>query len=504
MPTMLQTDDCDSVARALIRGVDAVFMVTGQPVTHLIDIITNLAAHAEISVNEKCAVEAAVGMAAVGGRAAVIVKHCGLAYALDSLANAAVHGTGGALIVVSGDDCDASHSTRIYDSRDLAEIAEVPVMDFALNGDVDEVTEMAVRVSASHGVPVVVRVTARLHASCGTKSPVSTFVRKPAAARSHARGVDTEVAHGLTKLGRHQHHRQAVVAKVREINGQAPMIERSCSGKCSDALIVVGDAIRYVSDTSCCRLIVRGSWPMSPRVVDFLRLHDRTLVVEEPRPCLEIAIRAELTEKDPVVLGRLSGHFPPEGLLSEDLVSGVLAGGGPQAWTAVARKPAASSNQSVEPYGSLFEAVARLHRAGVFVAADVGSAVRLCYPPYAAASVALSLGSAVGVAGGAARAGYRAVAVVGDYALTHSALESVLECARLDLPVLIVVLANNGQAQTGGQVLPEANRAALMAACGVTNMADMVAVDPTAIFNRLRAIICEGLPAAVFVRPRMA
>ena len=79
-------------------------------------------------------------------------------------------------------------------------------------------------------------------------------------------------------------------------------------------------------------------------------------------------------------------------------------------------------------------------------------------PPYEGADVALCLGSPISLAGGAARTGQPAIAVIGDYGLLHSGLEALLDVARWDLPVLVVVLANGVSAQTGGQTSPAGPR----------------------------------------------
>jgi TPP-dependent indolepyruvate ferredoxin oxidoreductase alpha subunit len=68
--TTVGTDDCATLARALTRWIDVFFTVTGQPVTDLIDQVGRITAQTEVSINEKTAVEAAVGLAAVGGRPA--------------------------------------------------------------------------------------------------------------------------------------------------------------------------------------------------------------------------------------------------------------------------------------------------------------------------------------------------------------------------------------------------------------------------------------------------
>jgi indolepyruvate ferredoxin oxidoreductase alpha subunit len=487
---MLNTEaaGCAALAGPLAGAVGLYFAVTGQPVTHLIDLLGPAAARLELSVNEKSAIEAAVGASAVGVRTCVVVKHCGLAYALDSLANAAVHGIGAALLIVSGDDCDAAASTVVFDSRTLAEAARTPVVDLAPSSDTAAVVAAAVRLSESAGVPVVLRVTAGLHAACagptGAALPASVTRLEPNAAR-----VDREAAHRLTKLGRHQRHRQDVVPRAAAVFGAPPLLVAACTEPCTDAVIVSGAAARHLPDGAYCRLMIQGVWPLPAAVRDFVRRHGWVLVAEEPSPYLESLL-------GPGVSGRLDGRLPPEGALSAKLVAAALATAGPRPWTTVARKSAGSPDQP--PFDALFAAVARLGLAGTFVAADVGSSVRLCYPPYDAATVALSLGSAIGVAGGAARLGDPTIAVLGDYALTHSGLEALLDCAAHHLPVLALVLANRAQAQTGGQDVPPADRAALARACGAA-VDEFTAVDPDTVYDRLRHLLEGPLPAVAFV-----
>lgn len=495
-------DDCSTLAYALTRWFGTFFTVTGQPVTDLIDQVILSGARAEVSINEKSAVEAAIGLTAAGGRACVIMKHCGLAYALDSLANAAVHGTGGPLLIVSGDDCDAAHSTRIFDSRELAEAAGLPVLDLALDGDVGGMIAAAVEESASVGIPVIVRVTDRLHSFCRGGFPATEPLLFPLDEPTIPwRGVDTAVAHGLTKLGRHQRHRQVSVPQLLVLHAVPPMLDRSCGEGCDTGVVVSGAAVHLLPPGDYCRLTVRAAWPLPADVAKFARQHRRTLVAEEPGPYLETRLRQAEAGQAGLVLGRLTGHLPPEGSLSAEQVKAALDGAGPREWPEIAHKsPVAAA--APPAYAQLFEAITQLQRAGAFVATDVGSSVRLCYPPYQAATVALSLGSAIGVAGGAARAGRDAIAVTGDYALTHSGLEALIDCGRLRLPVLVLVLDNGLQAQTGSQPLPHADRAALVRACGIATVLDMETGDAATTLERLSAILHdpERRPAVVFAR----
>ena len=170
----------------------------------------------------------------------------------------------------------------------------------------------------------------------------------------------------------------------------------------------------------------------------------------------------------------------------------------------MARKGAAPG----EPvdFRALFEAVGRIRAGGTFVATDVGSSVRLCYPPYEGADAAVALGSAVAVAAGAARCSGPALAVLGDFALLHSGVNAVLDAAVHRAGVLVVVLVNGIQAQTGGQPVPDVDLEALLTACGTRrveawNDGDR---DAATAVRDLRRMLRGPLPAAVLVRTARA
>ena len=137
----------------------------------------------------------------------------------------------------------------------------------------------------------------------------------------------------------------------------------------------------------------------------------------------------------------------------------------------------------------------------MFVATDVGSSVRLCYPPYNGADVALCLGSAISVAGGAARTGRRTIAVIGDFALLHSGIEALIEASLRGLPVLTVVLDNGVQAQIGGQPTPTIDLNRLVTACGVARIErwPLQAYSAQATFDRLCHMLRGPLPAVAFI-----
>jgi indolepyruvate ferredoxin oxidoreductase alpha subunit len=500
VPSAGQT--CRHLAQALIRHVDHSSAVAGAPSTHIGALLAEHdPARFEWAVDEKTAMEAAVGLSAAGLRSALVFKHNGLNIALDSLMNAAVHSIGAAVVLVCGDDPEANGSTSVQDSRLLAEAAGVPVLEPTLLGDTDEVLARAVELSELAGVPVLVRITPALHRDCGTRGASMLDPSSRAQSRPSAPRLDADVAHGLTKFGRHQRRGLITEPAVRSFVDRAGLVHGRCAEDCRVAVIAVGSAALAAQELNCCVLAVGATAPLPAEVVSWADAHERVIVAEEPDPVAEQWLAARMAGPDRL-RGRRSGHLPLCGSVTPADLSKVIETDQTGSWPDIERKSAAVPPLS--PYDRIFDAVAGLHRDGAFVATDVGSSVRLCYPPYEAADVALSLGSAIAVAGGAARAGRRSIAVIGDYAVLHSGLGALVSAAEHGLPLLSVVLVNGVQAKTGGQPLPPVDLAALVRACGIAVCEGWHVEDAEEQgAERIRALLDGPLPAVALVDSRV-
>jgi indolepyruvate ferredoxin oxidoreductase, alpha subunit len=90
-----------------------------------------------------------------------------------------------------------------------------------------------------------------------------------------------------------------------------------------------------------------------------------------------------------------------------------------------------------------------LKRKGMPAIADAGCSILAMNPPYRVAIATYGLGSAIGVA-----ARSTGVALVGDYALLHSGIQSLIDVYEKGLPLLCIVLENGCMGMTGGQNSP--------------------------------------------------
>lgn len=143
----------DALAAALRLVADTVYTVPGYPVTDLAG-----AAGAEVCVNEKVALEYALGDSLAGRRAAVIVKNVGMNLLADPLVQATAQGVVAGVVVVAGDDplCRASQAAE--DSRHFGPLAMVPVVEpetdvFAAVGAAFSLSERLSRVAVLRVTP---------------------------------------------------------------------------------------------------------------------------------------------------------------------------------------------------------------------------------------------------------------------------------------------------------------------------------------------------------------
>ncbi|HIE31168.1 MAG TPA: indolepyruvate ferredoxin oxidoreductase, partial [Methanosarcinales archaeon] len=127
---MVTTTPCiDAVTSAVHEcKIKQITCVPGYPITRLAEHLMS-GTDAEWCINEKVAMEIALGASAHGSRSMVIVKHVGMNILADPLVTASTHTTGAGVVVIAGDDPAAVASQNEQDSRYWGLLAEVPVLD---------------------------------------------------------------------------------------------------------------------------------------------------------------------------------------------------------------------------------------------------------------------------------------------------------------------------------------------------------------------------------------
>jgi len=421
------------VLAAKDAGVQVITYVPGYPVTKLAEALA-----AEISVNEKVALELALGASATGARSMVVVKQVGMNILADPLVISATHTIGSGLVVIAGDDLGPKGSQAEMDSRVFGPLAKLPVLDPHSPASLYSSILEAFNLSEWLRIPVIIRVTSRLlNAEASAIQSTS----------SKGSGQEFErISWELTVRGRHQRHHDRILAFAKEASESTPLNRLQISGDVG--IIASGFPAALAEGLGISLLSVGYAYPLPWKLIRrFIDGHRLILVAEEPEPFMESQLCMS-----PKVRGKLTGHLPFGLLERSDLIGAMQslekkAEKRPQIYESAAERGYAGICDDC-PFLHLFHALADLD---AFVAGDAGCAIRATRGS-CAVDVVYGLGSSIGVACGFDRKG---VAVIGDFALAHTGLQGLINAVWQKREVLVILLKNDMAAMTGGQEAPD-------------------------------------------------
>jgi len=429
----------DAVVCGIIdSGVKNVTGVPGFPITDLMQSLGDNVRH-DWSVNEKVALEIALGSSVCGKRSAVITKHVGMNILSDPLVTSATHTIGGGVVIFAGDDPGIGKSQNEQDSRFYGLIAEVPVFDPRTPENAYLCVKEAFRLSEKVMTPVIIRLTDRLLKSEGV------FTRKKESVPPQK--FDKNIWH-LTMLGKHQRFHAEYypeMCKYAEKSNLNSYEKKGDFGVISSGFpsVLVGSILP--DDFSHLRLTIVNPLPID--LVDrFIREHSRVLVVEETEPVIE----KQLSKR---VYGKLTGHMPYGIAEIEDIrkaieninIDSVKSIVVPQTIAQRGARPICEDC----PYLPLYKAVKELD---VPVAGDVGCSIMTSSPPLSLLDAAFSLGASISTACGFDRKG---IAIIGDFGFAHSGIPALVNAVHNRHEVVVILLQNYVAAMTGGQSVPD-------------------------------------------------
>lgn len=459
---------------AIVKGCleSPVHFVTGYPGTpssEVIDILRSLPErdfYVEWSVNEKVALENALAAAWCGLRALCTMKHVGLNVAADPLMTAAYTGVTGGLVIMSADDPFAHSSQNEQDSRCYALFSRLPCLDPGSIQEAHDMVRDAFSLSEELSLPVLFRPTTRI---CHSKG--DTLLGNPAS---------------LPRKGEfHRNPRQYVVIPAhtrvlhRKLNQKQPMVKKTlldrgynrATVRGSVAVVASGIAAAYVQevlpeDVSFMKI---GAYPIDEEwLAEFVRQHEKVLVIEELHPVVEEAVRQ--VAGCVAVHGKKDGMVPYEGELSTMAVAGIMETCGirPKRTFAVqapegdlpARPPILCAGCMHRP---VFYAMRKVFKDGIFPS-DIG-----CYTlglQLGAVDTTICMGASVTIASGIAHSGEEreVVATIGDSTFLHTGIPGLLNAVYNGARMILIILDNRITAMTGHQPNPSSG----ITACGVS------------------------------------
>ena len=426
----------------------------------------------EWAVNEKVAMETAIGASMAGARALTAMKHVGLNVAMDPLMTFTYVGATGGLVVVSADDPGMHSSQNEQDNRNLAKFARMPLLEPADSQEAYDMTQAAFEISEKFRVPCMLRLTTRTSHSSSLVN-LGDFRPAPHPAIPYQKDITRTIpvpafARGQRLAAQKRSLEMARAAARSRFNRVEP-------GKKQIGIITSGVAYQYVKEVFPEFTVLKLGWtnPFPAELVKkFAKTVRHVLVVEELDPFLEDQVKA---------LGiKVQGHKTELNMLElnpdrlQDLRHELLK----DVPKAKAVKPDATlpTRPPVLCAGcghrGVFYTLAKL---GATVTGDIGCYTLGAFPPLNAMDSTICMGASIGNAAGMRKAGLkgRICAVLGDSTFFHSGMTGILSAHYNGTPVTTVVLDNRITAMTGHQDNPGTGRTLAGDPAPVTEIMDI-------------------------------
>ena len=453
-------------------GIAVATAYPGTPSTEIMEALAHFKdIYAEWSVNEKVAMEVAMGSCYAGARALVSMKQVGLNVAADPFLAVSTTGVNAGLVLISADDPGIHSSQGEQDNRHFAELAKVPILEPTDSQSAYDLMAYAFEISEQLDTPVIVRTTTRISHSKSLVDVKEINVmqkRKP----GFSRNVQKYVMLPVNARTRHPLMEERMV-KLAAFAESFPF-NKIEPGERSLGIIANGIGYQYAREVfpKASFLKLGMTYPLPEKLIrEFASQVDRILVIEELDPFLEEHIKAMGIKVD----GKQ--FIPRVGELNTDIIESVgrkmeLINTPPRekitVSTDLAKRPPLLCSGC--PHSGLFYVLAsmgqrlklpgakdkRPKESGLTITGDIGCYTLGAYPPLNAMDTTACMGASIGHAIGMEKAGSRnkIVAVIGDSTFLHSGITPLVDAVYNQSKITIVILDNGTTAMTGHQEHP--------------------------------------------------
>jgi indolepyruvate ferredoxin oxidoreductase alpha subunit len=468
MPKTLFLMGNEAIGHGAVRaGAGFACAYPGTPSTEILETAATLEGiHAEWCVNEKVALETAVGASRAGVRTIVTMKHVGLNVAADPLLTLTETGVNAGLVIVSADDPGMNSSQNEQDSRNYAKFAKIPMLEPSDSQEAYDFVAEAFALSEEFDTPVLLRSSTKLSHGRGQVvlgEPV-TFERRAYEKDLAKHMMVPQWASLRTQSLLHRLQRLRARAEESPLNVIEP-------GTLDVGIIASGVVYQYAREAfpDAWFLKLGMSHPLPYHKVAELYEHvSRVAVVEDLDPFIEEQVRMLGLP----VIGKEA--IPANGELDQDIVYRSLAPRFAEpAPREAARRPVFPPAPNIvdppQPAGDLpvrppvlcpgcrhRSVFTVLRRQKLAAMGDIGCYMLGADPPLNALDSSLCMGASIGMMAGFNRAvgAKAAAAVIGDSTFFHSGITALISASYNESDGLVLVLDNRTTAMTGHQGNP--------------------------------------------------
>ncbi|HEY1368147.1 MAG TPA: thiamine pyrophosphate-dependent enzyme [Gaiellaceae bacterium] len=420
-------------------SLDLILAVAGRPITPVGEALVATGDARWIN-HEAPAMAMALAASGLGKRTAVLVKQVGLNAGLDVLACAAPHRSGGAMVVVVGDDPGGAYSQTEGDARRLAAAIDLPCIDAAGGSDLPAALHEALALSVRVQAPAILRVVSQ------TLLELRSSVLPEERPAVEARPFDPRFWRTDP-----EGQRRAIVQALEALPEDGAFTRRPGEGDLR--VVAAGEpGAQVLASTELDVLLVRRAHPLPAGAIGaFVRESDAPLLVlEDSNPLLEDEVRAAATTRP--VLGRRTSQVPWTGPI--DVVASIEAARAGRALELAPPKYFPGDPKAdLSPYGTLWDDCVALGLTPVGL--DAGHCYAGVWLDGDPSPFMYGLGSGIAAAAGLALAqGRPVVCISGDMGVFHAGILGLLQVVRDQIPV-VTFIADDGVARyTGGQPHP--------------------------------------------------
>lgn len=344
----------------------------------------------EWSINEKVALEVAIGASFAGGRAMASMKQVGVNVAADALFSLAYTGVNAGLVIVTADEPGLHSSQNEQDNRFYAKFAQVPMLEPSDGQECKDLVIAAFEMSERYDTPVFVRLTTRI---CHSRSVVRLGARLAVPRRPYVKNAAKNAMVPSNAYNRHfdLEKRQTLLEAAAETFDGNRIEMRSLH------VGVVTSGISYMNvrealpDFSTLKITM--TYPVPHQLIrNFASQVEKLYVIEENRPFLEeeiLALGIPVEGKQQLLrVGELPASALRRRILHQE--SG--------------QKPAAENLPKRAPQfcpGCLHRGIFHvLGRRKYVVVGDIGCYGLAALPPYDAMDTLIDMGAGVSMAHG--------------------------------------------------------------------------------------------------------
>ena len=462
---------------AIEAGVSVVTGYPGSPGTGIFNVLSEtklkFGHKTQWCLNERIALDIAAGVSQGGKRSLVCLKSVGMNVALDTLMVLNMTGIHSGLVIIVGDDPGAWGSQNEQDTRFIAQMAELPMLEPSTLQEGREMVKWAFEYSEELKTIVIIRITRSFTTCREVVPPLQPPSHHPVQYpdRSPMRWIAALDKTTSDHKRLHQKNEKSTLDFSQLLFNSIESIENNSQE--SKGIIATGFVYTKLQEaldgysSSLKMMKLNSLYPLPKKlVIQFLSQCEEILVFEEVDPYLEDSIKSIGYDNGhcPKLYGKRTGHVNWVGELFrwhiQQSLRNFLPSFNPKKkyletnWEQEKpfRKPYCAGCPYIEILTTFREEAEKVGQ-NPFLIGDPGCVITAGK----LLDTKLCMGSSIGVAIGhqSADVGQKSVAIFGDSAFYHSGINALIQARFSNETLLAIILDNGGSVTTGSQPTPD-------------------------------------------------